>query len=80
MARIEIADSTYTLKYIPQPQELVNSTDTVGIPSELIESVCDYAMDFYYMWERNWVERSNNISFADKMFKERMSQIWDNTV
>lgn len=77
--KIIMADGTYSIRYIPQPKKLVNTTDIVWLPDELHFSICDFAMDFYYMWERNWVERSNNMTFATRNFEIRSSQIWDNT-
>lgn len=77
--KILIDNGSYTIRYIPQPKKLVNTTDIVGLPEELLFSICDFWMDFYYMWERNWVERSNNMTFAQKNFEIRSGQIWDNT-
>lgn len=77
--RVKAAAGTYTVRYIPTPTIPTNPTDVVKIPSELEESVCDYALEWYYMWEKNWVERENAITFADKFFNIRSSQIWDNT-
>jgi hypothetical protein len=80
IARILIANGTYDIRYIPQPKKLVNLSDIVGLPEELLFCACDFGMEFYYMWERNWVERSNNMTFAMNNFNTRNAQIWDNTV
>lgn len=77
--KIRASNGTYTIRYIPQPKKLVNTTDVVWLPEELLFCACDFGMDFYYMWERNWVERSNNMTFAERNFQTRSGQIWDNT-
>jgi len=65
------------IDYIPEIQELAKDTDIPNIPSSFHNDIVNYAIIDYHRQQRDWIEVSNSLQYAEWKIWEHIDEYWD---